>query len=129
MSPRQGWSQCLAAVGALLFSQCNVAWRSFPQARGSGCRSFDSPWCFISTKCGSRVSARFLNHGGHTVCFCAFVPILDPHYSGLTWYFQKVVNNVKIFYVNILPKTQKTQWYEEYGLDYDTIHNMKSIAK
>jgi hypothetical protein len=51
MSPKQVWSQCLAVVGALLFSQCNVAWRSFPWARGSGCWSFDSPCCFISAKC------------------------------------------------------------------------------
>jgi hypothetical protein len=42
-----------------LFSQCNTAWRSFVRARGSGCRSFDFSWCFISAKCGSSVSARF----------------------------------------------------------------------
>jgi hypothetical protein len=30
------------------FSQCNVAWGGFPQARGSGCQKFDSGWCFIS---------------------------------------------------------------------------------
>jgi hypothetical protein len=34
-------------MGALLFSQCNVAWRSFVQAGGSGCQSFDSSWCFL----------------------------------------------------------------------------------
>jgi hypothetical protein len=28
-------------MGALLFSQCNVVWRSFPWARGSQCQSFD----------------------------------------------------------------------------------------
>jgi hypothetical protein len=52
MSPKQVWSQCLAAVGALLYSQCNMVWKSFLRTRGSGCRNFDSPWCFISTKCG-----------------------------------------------------------------------------
>jgi hypothetical protein len=30
----------LAVVGALLFSQCSVAWRNFLWARGSGCQSF-----------------------------------------------------------------------------------------
>jgi hypothetical protein len=68
-------------VAALMFSQCNVARRSFPWARGSGCRSFDSPWCFISVKCGSSISARFLIHGAHAVCFCALVAILDPLYQ------------------------------------------------
>jgi hypothetical protein len=31
-------------TGALLFFQCNMAWRSFVQARGSGCQSFASSW-------------------------------------------------------------------------------------
>jgi hypothetical protein len=35
------------SIGALLFSQCNVAWRSFVWAGGSECRSFDSFWCFF----------------------------------------------------------------------------------
>jgi hypothetical protein len=64
-------------MGTLLFSQCNVACRSFPWTRGSGCQSFDSSWCFISTKCGSSVSAIFLIYGAHAVCFCALVNILD----------------------------------------------------
>jgi hypothetical protein len=63
---------------ALLFSQCNLAWRSFPQARGSGCWNFDSPCCFISAKCGSSVSARLWSFGAHAVCFCTLVAILDP---------------------------------------------------
>jgi hypothetical protein len=63
---------------ALLFSQCNMAWRSFLWARGLECQSFDSAWCFISAKCGSSFSARFLIHRAHTVCFCALVAILDP---------------------------------------------------
>jgi hypothetical protein len=48
------------------------------EARGSRCQDFDSPWCFISTKYGSRISARFLIHGAHAVWFCALVAILDP---------------------------------------------------
>jgi hypothetical protein len=48
------------SMGALLFSQCNVAWRSFVCARGSGYQSFDSSWCFLSAKGGSSVSAKFL---------------------------------------------------------------------
>jgi hypothetical protein len=76
MSPKQVWSRCLAA-GVLLFSQCDMAWRIFPWARGSGCWSFDSPWCFISTKYSSSVSARFWSHGAHAVCFCALIAILD----------------------------------------------------
>jgi hypothetical protein len=72
-----GLEPASGGVGALLFSQCNVAWRSFVRARGSGCQSFDSSWCFISTKCGSNGSARFLICRAHAVCFCALVAILD----------------------------------------------------
>jgi hypothetical protein len=78
MSPKQVWSPRLVAVAAHLFSQCNMVWRSFLRARGSGCQSFDSPWCFISAKCGSTISARFLIHRAHAVCFCPLVAIFDP---------------------------------------------------
>jgi hypothetical protein len=37
-----GLELVVAAVAAFLFSQCNMAWRSFPRARGSGCQNFDS---------------------------------------------------------------------------------------
>jgi hypothetical protein len=37
-------------AGALLVSQCNMAWRSFVQAEGSGCQSFASSWWFFSAK-------------------------------------------------------------------------------
>jgi hypothetical protein len=66
------------SMGALQFSQCNVAWRNFVWAGSSGGRSFDSFWCFISAKGGSRVSAWFLIYRAHTVCFCTLVAILDP---------------------------------------------------
>jgi hypothetical protein len=69
------------SMAALLFSQCNMAWRSFPRARDSECQSFDCPCCFISTNCGSSVSAKFWSHRAHTVCFCALVAILDPPVS------------------------------------------------
>jgi hypothetical protein len=36
------------SLEALLFSQCNVAWRSFVLAGGWGCWSFASSWCFFS---------------------------------------------------------------------------------
>jgi hypothetical protein len=75
MSPKQVWSWWLVTVGALLFSQCNMVWRSFIWARGSGCWSFDSPWCFISAVCGSSISVRFWSHRAHAVCFCALVAI------------------------------------------------------
>jgi hypothetical protein len=48
---------------ALLFSHCNVAWRSFVWAGESGCQSFDSSWCFSSAMCGSSFSAKFLIYG------------------------------------------------------------------
>jgi hypothetical protein len=66
-----------AGMGVLLFSQCNMAWRSFLQAEGSQCWSFDSSWCFFSAKCGSSISAKFLIYRAHTVCFCPLVTILD----------------------------------------------------
>jgi hypothetical protein len=78
MSPKQVWSWYLVAAAALLFSQCNMAWRSFLWARGSGCRRFDSPLCFISARCGFSISARFLIHTVHAVCFCTLVTILGP---------------------------------------------------
>jgi hypothetical protein len=66
------------SAGALLLSQCNVAWRSFVQAGGSGCQSFYYSWWFFSAKYGSTISANFLIYGAHTVCFCPLVTILDP---------------------------------------------------
>jgi hypothetical protein len=65
-------------TAAFLVSQCNVAWRSFSQARGSGCQSFDFSCSFISAKCGSSISARFWSLRAHPVCCCALVAILDP---------------------------------------------------
>jgi hypothetical protein len=58
--------------------QCNMEWRSFVQAGGSGCLRFDSSWCFFSAKGGSSISAKFLICGAHSVCFCTLVSILDP---------------------------------------------------
>jgi hypothetical protein len=63
---------------SLLFSQCNMVWRGFLWARVSRCWSFDFPSCFISAMCSSNVSARFLIHWVHVVCFCALVTILNP---------------------------------------------------
>jgi hypothetical protein len=65
-------------VGALLFSQCNMAWRSFPRASRSGYWRFDSSWCSISTKCSSSISGIFLIYSAHAVCFCILVAILGP---------------------------------------------------
>jgi hypothetical protein len=42
-----GLEPASGGAGSLLFSQCNVLRRSFVQAGGSGCRSFDSSWCFF----------------------------------------------------------------------------------
>jgi hypothetical protein len=62
-------------AGALLFSQCNMAWRNFVMAGGSGCQSFAYSWCFFPTKCCSSVSARFFIYRAHAV---TLVTILDP---------------------------------------------------
>jgi hypothetical protein len=69
----------LASSGAevLLFSQCNVMWRSFVQAGGLGCQSFASWWVF-SAMCGCSVSAIFLICRAQAVCFLPLVAILDP---------------------------------------------------
>jgi hypothetical protein len=69
----------VVAVAAHLFSQCNVALRNFHWARGSGCQSFDSPWCFISAKCGSSISAMFWSHGAHTVWFHNLIIIFQVY--------------------------------------------------
>jgi hypothetical protein len=95
-----GLDQGLVASGTLLFSQCNVAWRSFLWARGSVCRSFDSSWCFISAKCGSSISARFLIHGAHSVCFCTLVAILEPLCA-------LIILNIKLFIVSIWSESKK----------------------
>jgi hypothetical protein len=63
-------------AGALLFSQCEVVWRSFVRAGGSGCWSFASCWLF-SAKCSSSISAKFLIYRAHTVFFLPLVAILD----------------------------------------------------
>jgi hypothetical protein len=68
-------------TGALLLSQCNVAWKRFAQAKGLGCRSFAYSWWSFSAKCGSSVSERFLIYGAHGVCFLPLVAILDPWIS------------------------------------------------
>jgi hypothetical protein len=73
-----GLEPACGGMGALLFSQCKVLWRSFVLARGSGCYSFDSFWYFISSNCVSTVSARFLIFGAYSVRFCTLVAILDP---------------------------------------------------
>jgi hypothetical protein len=65
-----------------LLSQCNMSWRSFPLARGSGFQSFDSACCFISAKCGSSLSLRFWSLGDYTACFCALVFIFDLQWNG-----------------------------------------------
>jgi hypothetical protein len=57
-----GLESASGSAGALLFSQCNVASRSFVQAKGSG--------CLISAKYVSSVSARFFIYRAHAVCFC-----------------------------------------------------------
>jgi hypothetical protein len=36
-------------TGALLVSQCNMAWRSFVRAGGLRCRGFSSSWWFFLT--------------------------------------------------------------------------------
>jgi hypothetical protein len=74
----QAGLELVSVIGALLFSQCNVLWRSFVQDGGSGCQSFDSSWCFFSAKCGSSVSVKCLICGAHAVRFCTLVTILDP---------------------------------------------------
>jgi hypothetical protein len=73
-------------TGALLLSQCNVAWKRFAQAKGLGCRSFAYSWWSFSAKCGSSVSERFLIYGAHGVCFLPLVAILDPWIS--LWWLQ-----------------------------------------
>jgi hypothetical protein len=65
-------------TGALLLSQCNVSWRSFVWARGSGCLSFDYSWCFFPAKCGSSISTGFSIYRANTIFFCTLVAILDP---------------------------------------------------
>jgi hypothetical protein len=65
------------SAGVLLFSQCNMAWRSFIWVGGSGCQNFDSSLLFFSAKCGSSISAKFFIYRAHAVCFCPLVVILD----------------------------------------------------
>jgi hypothetical protein len=75
LEPVAGGSSGVGVV-APLFSQCFVAWRSLPQARGSECQSFNSPWCFTSAKCGSSVSVSSLIHRAYAVCIYVPVAIL-----------------------------------------------------
>jgi hypothetical protein len=70
-------------AGALLFFRCNMVQRSFVQPGGSGCCSPESSLCFFSAKCGPSISAMFLIHKAHTVCFCALITMLDPPLSAI----------------------------------------------
>jgi hypothetical protein len=60
-----------------LFFQCIVMCRRLLWARGSGCQSFSSLWCFPPAKSVSSFSARSLIPGAHAVCVCVPVVILD----------------------------------------------------
>jgi hypothetical protein len=75
------WELASGSTGVLLFSQCNMVWRSFVWAGDKGCQSFNSSQCFSSAKCGYGVSARFLIYGTHAVCFCILDTILDPPFG------------------------------------------------
>jgi hypothetical protein len=65
------------SMGALLFSQCNVAWRGFVRAGVSGVRVLLLLGGIFSAKCGSSISTKFLIYGAHAVCFLPLVTILD----------------------------------------------------
>jgi hypothetical protein len=65
-------------MAACWFSQCIMAWRRLPRARGSGWWSFSFSLCFTSPMYVSSVSARSLIHRVHVVCICISVTILDP---------------------------------------------------
>jgi hypothetical protein len=69
-----GWRM----VATHLLFQCIMAWRRLPWARGSGCWSFSSSWCFTLAKCVSSISATSLIHRVHAVCVCVPVAIF-PH--------------------------------------------------
>jgi hypothetical protein len=53
------------SAGALLFSQCNVAWRSFDRLGVQGVEVLILLGAFFSDKCGSSISARFLIYRAH----------------------------------------------------------------
>jgi hypothetical protein len=65
------------SVGALLSSQCNMAWRRFVLAGGLGCQNFASSWFFFSAKCGSSVSTRLLVYRAQLIL--PLDTILDLH--------------------------------------------------
>jgi hypothetical protein len=73
---QQGAAQWAGRCAAHLFSQCIMAWRSLPWARGSGCQSFSSPWSLPQPSV-SPASHTSLIHVVHTVCVCVVVAILD----------------------------------------------------
>jgi hypothetical protein len=81
-----------------------VIWRSFPWPRGSGCWSFDSLCCFISTKCGSSASVRFWNQRAHAIWFCTLVSILDLCKSSLSSKFCSFCCKGFLIFVRFIPK-------------------------
>jgi hypothetical protein len=62
-----GLEWTFGSVGALMFSQCNVAWRSHG---GSGCQIFYSSWCFFFCQVWLQHLRKFFIYGAHSVCFC-----------------------------------------------------------
>jgi hypothetical protein len=91
-----GFEPASGSTGALLFSQCNVAWRSFVWAGGSGVRVLFLLGVFFSAKGRSSVSAKVLIYGAHAVCFLPLVSILDSSPKKLS--------------INYLPSLINEQW-------------------
>jgi hypothetical protein len=73
-----GLEPASGSMGALLFSQCNVAWEALYWLGVQGIGVLLLLGGFFSAKCGSSISAKFLIYRAHAVSFCPLVTILDP---------------------------------------------------
>jgi hypothetical protein len=80
----------------------SVMWceEAFPGLGAQGVDVFDSPCCFISSKCGFSISARFCSLGAYVVCFCALVAILDPQLLIFVNLFLYPVSLLELFMVS-----------------------------
>jgi hypothetical protein len=77
MSLKQILSQFIVAVGAVLFSQCKVAWTSFLQARVQGVEVLILLGALFLPSVAPSSLQDFL-YTELTFCFCTLLIILDP---------------------------------------------------